>query len=174
MSSTHLVRPATVVDARAIAEVLVQSWRSTYRGVLDEAYLEALDVERQTERALRGLVNPRQWTVVGTEPDGRVVGFCTVGPNRGAPVTHAGEIYAIYLLETSRGRGLGRRLFERAALRLESNGSPSFLVWVLAANGSAARFYERMGGERLGERPIDIGDRTYPAVAYAWTAVAGP
>lgn len=48
------IRHATLDDATAIAEVHVASWRTTYRGIVDQAYIDTLSVaERATAWAQR-------------------------------------------------------------------------------------------------------------------------
>ena len=44
-----MIRPATVDDAAAVAHVHVSSWRSTYRGLMPDAVLDSLSVERRAE-----------------------------------------------------------------------------------------------------------------------------
>ena len=48
-----LVRQAEIGDAAAIARVHVASWRTTYRGLLPDEFLDSLDEGRYTERWLR-------------------------------------------------------------------------------------------------------------------------
>ena len=48
MNSDVTIRPATLADARAIALVQVEGWRTAYVGVLPQAVLDAKDVEQRT------------------------------------------------------------------------------------------------------------------------------
>src|ERR1019366_8426742 len=43
--SSILIRPARASDAEAIAQVRVDSWRETYRGMIPQAYLDAMQLE---------------------------------------------------------------------------------------------------------------------------------
>src|SRR5438270_13538350 len=43
--SSILIRPAGAGDAEAIARVRVDSWRATYRGMIPQAYLDAMKLE---------------------------------------------------------------------------------------------------------------------------------
>jgi GNAT superfamily N-acetyltransferase len=106
--------------------------------------------------------------LVGTSADGRIVGFCDAGPNRGEPKDFQGEVYAIYLLAEAQGQGLGRALFQQAVAWLMRNGWSSFLVWVLTGNTRARRFYEALGGTAAGEKPTAIAGTSYTEVAYGW------
>jgi hypothetical protein len=45
------------------------------------------------------------------------------------------------------------------------------LVWTLAANPFRF-FYERLGGQRVLERTIEIGGQSLAEVAYGWRNVA--
>ena len=43
--SSVIVRRALVADARAIAQVRVDAWRTTYRGMIPDAYLDGMKVD---------------------------------------------------------------------------------------------------------------------------------
>ncbi|HBG34731.1 MAG TPA: hypothetical protein DER04_00585 [Holosporales bacterium] len=106
--------------------------------------------------------------------DGQIIGFADVGALRSdvhferfkAKERNTGEIYAIYLLEERKRKGLGKSLFKRSRLWLNHHGFDSFIVWVLADNRRARHFYERGGGEAIGEITINIGDKDYQEVCY--------
>jgi hypothetical protein len=42
------IRRARPADAPAIARVRIDSWRSTYRGIMPDAYLDGMQVEAST------------------------------------------------------------------------------------------------------------------------------
>ena len=46
-----VLRPAFEDDAHAIAQLRVDAWRATYRGMIPDAYLDAMSVEASTEGA---------------------------------------------------------------------------------------------------------------------------
>lgn len=81
---------------------------------------------------------------------GDVVGFATVGAARGEDGT--GELYAIYVEPSSWGTGAGRALIERAEASLRDSGFSRALLWVLAGNERAERFYRAAGWEPDGEK----------------------
>ena len=70
------IRPAVIHDARAIAQVHVESWKSTYRGILPEALLDGLSVEKR-EASWRELLTAHAsslaTTLVGCDARGAVV-----------------------------------------------------------------------------------------------------
>ncbi|MGQ0550225.1 MAG: GNAT family N-acetyltransferase [Armatimonadota bacterium] len=164
-----IIRAARREDAPAIARVHVDSWRTTYRGIIADDLLSRLSYERREQQWTRALGNPDVNVLyVAEEGSQGVIGFAAGGPeNTGDPV-YRGELYAIYLLEAHQRKGLGRRLIGSIAERLAQAGMRSMLLWVLAGNLAARRFYESLGGEEVREQQIDIGGTKYDEVAYGW------
>lgn len=168
VSWKHHLRQATLDDARAIATIHVQSWRESYRDILPAEFLDGLSVEDRVQAWVRNLIEPDHAVLVGTDADGRIVGFCDAGANRVEPKEFQGEVYAIYLIAEAQGRGLGRALFEEAVAWLRRSGRRSFLVWVFADNMKARKFYEALGGVTVGQKAISIAGASYRDVAYGW------
>jgi len=84
-----------------------------------------------------------------------------------AGVIYDGELYAIYLLGEHQGRGIGRRFVELVVAWLREQGHESMRVWVLEGN-PAQRFYERLGGKKVGIKVEDIGGHSVTEIAYGW------
>ncbi|WP_158501563.1 GNAT family N-acetyltransferase [Vitiosangium sp. GDMCC 1.1324] len=168
------IRRAGLEDAEGMTRVHLESWRSSYRGLLPQEYLEGLDFEERLAGWRRGLADPDAGVFVAEEPDtGRIVGLCAVGKNRPPPESlpgYRGELYAIYLVEEVKRRGVGRALFQRGTGWLRENGLVPFILWVLKDNAAARGFYERLGGRLGGEQWIELGGHSYAEVAYVWEA----
>jgi len=175
MISVRRARPA---DAVAIGAVHVAAWRSTYPGILPDAFLARLSVPRQAahyDHAIRSGVAVYVATVSGQESlpntGPRVVGFATGACARAAHVggerLAEGEIETLYVLDDFRDRGIGRRLMRAVAMQLAGAGCRSILVWVLKANPSRW-FYQRLGGRPVAEALIRVGGEPVAQVAYVW------
>ncbi len=147
-----VVRPATPDDAAAIASVHVRSWQAAYRGIVPEAMLEALSIERRASwwrGELTEMIPPPGCWVV--ERSGRVVGFASIGTARGNSVGPGiGELFTLYLEPEAWSQGLGRALNEQAIVGLRASGFRSAILWVLADNVRGRRFYERAGWQADG------------------------
>jgi ribosomal protein S18 acetylase RimI-like enzyme len=166
-----LIREATAIDAESISRVRVASWRAAYRGIIDDAYLDALSVEAGRERYLRSFdpAPAAGFTRVAADDEGRVVGFATGGAARGAGVPpREGEVWMIYLLPDAQRHGLGTRLLRSMARGLDRRGLGSMAVWALARNLPARGFYERLGGRLAGERATTVGAQRLDEVMYRW------
>src|ERR1043166_441176 len=173
-SDAIAIRAATPSDAPAIGRVHVQSWRETYGGVLAD---DLLDSVSSTVRAAmwRGALDgePPVLLFVAEQADGDLVGFAAGVPRRSSPLPHDAEVYAIYLLDVARGRGYGRRLMATLAAALRAPHFPSLCLWVLRENTSARGFYQRLGGEVVGERRQSDGEHAFEEVAYGWPDLHG-
>ena len=164
------VRPAQIADAPGIASVHVLSWRSTYRGLLPDAFLGSLDEATYAERWARVLADGSSRVYVASGGD-EVVGFASGGRERAGESGYAGELYAIYLVREAQGRGHGRRLVEAVVGGLRELALADMIVWVLRDNAGARAFYERLGGVYVREQPITIGSVQLQEVSYGWRSL---
>lgn len=168
---SHEIRKATPADAPGIARVQVATWQTTYAGIVPDEFLKSMRVERSAERWATGITAPngQGTTFVAVNPAGDVVGFAGGGPSRDADDSaHIGELYAIYILKSQQGGGIGRRLVQAMARRLQEQGKTHMKVWVLEANPSK-HFYERLGARYAASKTIEIGGAQLPERAYIWT-----
>ena len=169
------LREATLADAGGIAQVHVESWRTTYPGIMPQEHLDALSITER-EQKWQGILSPGNadvtYTFVAETEEGEIVGFTEGGRDRnGGPASQA-EIYVLYLLKSQQGRGIGRRLLQTAARRLHAAGYSTLFLWVSALNHPACRFYEAVGGV-----PVRTGQRTnqgitYDDIGYGWNKAA--
>jgi ribosomal protein S18 acetylase RimI-like enzyme len=180
---TIKIREAWVSDAAGLARVHVDAWRTTYRGILPADSLASLSYERR-ERGWSEILalelGRRQFTYVAEDQTGQIVGFSNAGRETSGDPVYTAELYAIYVLEPFQHRGLGRRLMRVAVDALIRAGHTRMLLWVLADNALARRFYDRLGGRVLREKPIELFGVNPNLVAYGWddlpalAAAAGP
>lgn len=162
-----IIRPAMPGDCGAIAHVHVEGWRTTYRGIVDQQYLDRLSPELRTEKWLENLAQPGHVTLVADDPAHGIVAFADGGPERTGRLDYRGELYAIYILESFRRQGLGTRLVSAIMTALAKAGIDSALIWVLADNPCRG-FYEALGGRIIAEQDIDVGRQRLRECAYAW------
>ena len=163
------IRPAQVEDAPGIARVHVDSWRTTYRGLVPDAVLANLSYQKRENMWRNGLSDSerKNYDFVAVDERGQIVGFVTGGPLRDGDLSYESELHAIYLLQEAQGQGIGRQLMLTFVERLLQSGVTSMLLWVLADN-PARKFYEAMGGQAIQSQPFEIGGVELQEVAYGW------
>lgn len=168
------VRVATQADAQQIADLHVASWRTTYRGMLTDAYLdgEAMLQERSVSWSNRlKHPQPRQLVLIA-EIDDRPVGFaCAIG---GADPQLGTLLDNLHVRQEFQGRGLGAKLMSEVAkwCLAESPGEGIFL-WVIEANLPARQFYEKRGATYVDGDLWNAPDGgSIPSICYAWKNVS--
>lgn len=101
------------------------------------------------------------------EADGELAGFTYVGPSE---TDGAAELYAIHLAPERVGSGIGRVLMINALEQLAGFEAERAVLWVLAGNRVARRFYERGGWtpdggtrvEPINDQPLEQLRYTHP------------
>lgn len=161
------IRVARVEDAPGIGRVHVDSWCTTYKGIVPDEVLANLSYTLREQKARQRLSDPTTRTYVAEDEQGQIVGFVVGGLNRDADSAYASELYAIYTLQEVQGHGIGRKLTHVLVERLVRDGLYSMLVWVFADN-SARGFYEALGGHYVATKPIEIGGALLDEVSYGW------
>ena len=135
------LRPAEPDDAIAVARVHVRSWQVAYRTLLPDDYLDQLRPEDRAHKYdFSGLDPLKPRTIVAAE-DGVILGFATTAPSREPTQPDYGELYALYVDPEKWGQGIGMALLSAARANLFGLGFRKALLWVLAGNVRAERFY---------------------------------
>ena len=146
------IRGARMGDEDAIARVHVAAWRAGYRGMMPDAFLDALDERARAKRWREVIANPAAGRrAVVAIADDSIVGFAGVGPARGEAGTR-GELYMINVAPAAWGTGAASALLARATEALRDLGHREAILWVLRQNARARRFYEREGWRETGDR----------------------
>ncbi len=163
------IRRARPGDASGIAAVHVSTWRTTYPGVLPDAYLAKLSESRLTpqyDRAIRSGAGLHVACDVNTT---RIFGFSSAR-RAAAGALAEGEVETLYVLDDYRERGLGRSLLQASGKYLVGLGCRSAFAWVLRDNPSAF-FYEHLGAKRVASSFTHVGGSQIPQNAYAWDPI---
>jgi GNAT superfamily N-acetyltransferase len=165
-----MIRPASAADAAAIAAVRAVTWRKAYAGLIAPDILA-----RVTAPDAAPFDPPpyRRTLVAVGGPGEAVTGFASYGPERSvlppaAPPSpadgragpprvfpselsadgqagRAGELYALYVTPAAWSTGAGRALSETVTAALRDAGYRRMVLWVLAGNARARRFYAKAG-----------------------------
>jgi L-amino acid N-acyltransferase YncA len=165
-----VIREAILTDAPGIARVHVDTWRSTYRGIVPDEFLANLSYEareRMWDTAITH-ANDSSFVYVAEDEQKRIVGFASGGTSQSGDRAYPGELYAIYVQKETQGKGIGRGLFGEVVKRLARSGIHSMILWVFRDNQPSRRFYEAMGGELLYEKGFELAGAKLIEVAYGW------
>ena len=147
--SAVLLRPMRADDADTVAALHATSWRSAYRGILHDDYLDReVDADRQAvwRERLQGQAAEPAFGIVADDAQGQMIGFAYVmldnDPQWGTLVDN------LHVHPDAKGGGIGRQLLQAVVRELgPGHRQRPLFLWVLDANEPAKRFYARLGAE---------------------------
>ncbi len=150
------IRPIVAADAVTVADLHATSWRDAYRGMLRDEYLDGdIATERRqawTESARRPGRLPT--TASSRRPETGPVGF--VYMLGGDDATWGTLVDNLHVLPGFKGRGIGRRLLEAAALETARRYPGERIhLYVFEANVAARRFYASVGGREVERAAVE-------------------
>ena len=143
--SSYQIRPATLRDAKTIAEIHSNAVTAAYQGLVPDEHLKAMSPEKRQAYWREAIEYAEPQVQVALE-GGQMIGFVGYDRSRdkGSPATN-GEIWAIYVLPTHWGRGVGLALWDAARDGLQEEGCTHVTVWLPLRNERALRFHELAG-----------------------------
>ena len=166
------IRTGISTDTPNIARIHIESWSTTYAGILPEDAIAAQSYDQRHSFWSRILSERSETILLVAERDGEVVGFSSAGASRTEHPGFSAELYAIYLLPKDQGQGHGKKLFNATKDALARAGHRGMVLWVLEQN-PACGFYMRMGGVPVAEKVEEFAGKHLTEVAYGWTEIGG-
>jgi ribosomal protein S18 acetylase RimI-like enzyme len=140
------LRPAQFSDHIAMAQLHINNWRDTYRGILSDHYLDH-EVEQDRlntwhERLQSPKVNQRITLAIENE---KIVGFCCLylddDPAFGSLIDNLHVDFSL------RKAGVGKMMVKDAVKKVIAEGEQKKMyLWVYEQNINARQAYERMNG----------------------------
>ena len=164
------ILPADVGDTAAIAALHIESWRSAYRGLLPDEFLDGPVVQNRVDlwNARMPAPDPHRRLVLKALANQELVGFVCVlldaEPSWGALLDN------LHVKPEVKGIGIGHRLFQAARdwVAVAAPGQPMHLT-VMEGNVAARRFYDRQGGAIAERKVKEVVPGTYVAILrYVW------
>jgi GNAT superfamily N-acetyltransferase len=141
------LRRAQPADEAAIARLHADSWRTAYRGILRDEFLDGAVVANRRElwSARFSDLNRADQLILVSEERGEIQGFACAFFD--ADSEWGTLLDNLHVVPGSKGQGLGRELIFAVAENVRRYGHhPRLHLWVYEQNAGARRFYERLGG----------------------------
>ena len=145
----YAIEDLSIDNANEYAKVNALAWKQSYKGIVDDEYLEEINtaesIEKLTEK-LKGYVvnNPDHFFLLRV--GGKPVGVLCVRNSKFENYQDCGELGAIYLLDEVKGKGYGKVLFRKTVEEVKKMGYKKLINGCLEGNPSN-EFYKHMGGK---------------------------
>lgn len=161
MNDGIIIRRAEKEDVRQIAEILVEDWKKAYRGIIDDAFLDAMDVDQRCE------IEGKRYRkyIVATDGSG-VLGYAWL--EMAGDEEADCEIVALYVRYSQKNGGIGKALLRYAMGVFREAGKQKMILWCLKDNHASRRFYEKTGGQAVKTGFHNWGGREYEMIAYLY------
>ncbi len=166
-------RQAVKNDATSIAHLHARSWQHTYRGMLEDEYLnKAVLVEKQQEwqQRLGSDFDQKIWVLLA-EADQQLRGFSCLFFDYGSQ----GETYMdnLHVDPTAHGTGIGAQLLGFSLKHAHlNNPQVGVYLWVFENNHHAINFYLHHGAKIIGDEIQDApGGGKIKALKLFWAGL---
>ena len=166
----YLIKEIEKKDIYDFMYVNTFSWTETYKGIIDDSFLEKIvneldkNVERQVnlfdQKKAERPSYKRYIFYVDNEP----VGVIGLGECR-EDYKDAGELYCIYLLKKAQKHGYGKIMFNYVKEVIKELGYKSMIIQCLKDN-KTNEFYKHMGAKLVDTKPRKIDDKEYMENVY--------
>lgn len=162
------IRQGNRDDIKEISKIYIDTWKSTYSGLVPDNFLNELSYEEGENKWVNFLSNQlhQSFIYVATNDSEEIIGFAAARIINDKEFK--GELYALYLLPKAQGLGAGRSLISTTAEHFIKEGIFSMMVWVMKNNKSGSGFYKRLGGKYYTHRDSQFGGFLVEDEAYGW------
>lgn len=164
------IRTVNLDDAQGIAKVHVDSWRTTYKGIIPDDFLNNLSYEQRTQLWKKNIAREDDYIFIAENSEGEIIGFADAWKREDNLTEKSGDLTSIYLLEKYQGKGIGKKLLKELFNHFKQMGYEKVFVEVLEENKTRF-FYEFYGAKLVKTVQIKIGGKILNELIYQWNDV---
>lgn len=163
IENSYEIRYNLLEDQEQMAHIKVDSWNTTYKGIIDDNYLASLDYKIQTDRYIASFDEYKYTVLVAVEKtSNKVLGYSCFNTNPNKFIEKSDcELVSLYLHPEYTNKGIGTSLFRETIKILKGYNKRNMALWCLKENKNAIKFYQKLGGIKQTEKFAKIGDKVY-------------
>jgi len=161
------IRDITEEDIPQVVDIQVEGWRTAYKGIIDDAFLDSINKEELIEKRKKDY---KDGPFIIATIEEKIVGICRYCDNvlSADSEGYNCEIMALYIKPELKRNGIGKELFCYVRNEFINKGKTKMIIWCLKDNYPSRKFYEKMGGTIVGEHEIEIGGKSYQEVGFGY------
>lgn len=139
-------------DAEEIAKLVISAWQETYKGLIDDNYLNSLDVETAKDRWEKEIEDDKN-VLIYKEND-KILGV--IKYDAAENEVENGEVYVLYVKPEEKRKGIGTKLLNTVKQNLLKDNYKKMIVWCLDGNKIGESFYSKSGGDIQAKRVYNV------------------
>ena len=152
-----MIRKAIKEDSYNIAKLIVSSWQTAYKGLIDDNYLNNLSVSDRIDAWENNILNQSENNNIYVyEEDNKILGVIRFGAPDNKSLNYNSEIHVLYVEPTLKRKGIGTKLFNFAKTYFLEKNTTNMIIWCLKNNVPTINFYKKMGGTVIASRKAII------------------
>jgi len=163
-----VIREANIKDIEDISKIVTNGWKTTYRGIIDNEYLDNLSYLDNSPKIEKHLMENKIYVHENCNSKA-LDGIIAIGDARTEKNNSLAEIYSLYVNLENRGKKIGTKLIECVKENVASLGKKGILVYCLAQNKKAINFYEKTGARPIGTRCKKINNKDVEEVLFLYS-----
>lgn len=141
------VRLAVIEDVESMSQVVVDTWKIAYKGLISQAYLNKLTTKVYNERFKRQ-INAKKMLFLVAQVQEKIVGMLQADVK-----IDSMRIQMLYVLPQYHHQGVGKALLNQCIDQCSNNSSISKVILdVLDKNDMAKEFYKKNGFVASGQK----------------------
>lgn len=153
----YVIEKLDLNNVEYYARVNALAWKQSYKGIVNDDFLELINQEEEIQKSIQNLK-------AGLNDDSRrfllkvndeYVGVLRVRKTKYEKYSNCGELGALYLLDSVKGKGFGKILFNKAIKELIDMGYNDMIIGCLVNNPSN-EFYKHLGGKFVDNSPLKL------------------
>ena len=148
------VRDAQLDDANDLSLVYQISWKTAYKDMVPDEYLNNVPEDHWTE-SFKTWIKSKELKVTVILDEEKIIGGIVYGKAREEKLSNCGEIISLYVLPQYFGKGAGKLLMDCAINNLRFDGYSKAYIWVLDKNIRAQKFYKKYNFYETKDKYID-------------------
>lgn len=165
-----MITLADTSDISAIAALYCRSWKTTYRGLLADDFLDAMN-EAESAADWQNFLAETGCCIYVAKADASpenaadpsaeaacasLLGFAAVSPDHDDPSLC--YLASLHVTKEAQGQGVGTALIQRVFAHAREAGAPALTISIVKGNENARRLYTKLGAEHLFDFEDHFGD----------------
>lgn len=151
----YIIEDMDINNVEYYARVNALAWMQSYKGIVNDDFLKLINTESEIQKNISNLKSSlrddsKRFLL---KYNNEYVGVLRVRKTKYDKYKEYGELGSLYLLDSVKGKGFGKILFNKAIEELKENGYIKMILGCIRENPSN-EFYKHMGGQFVDTNPL--------------------